>query len=186
MNYIKRKSALQEKRTAKNFKGKTQIASGALYFAKSDVRTGGDRTSGFNETDFLIENKFTDKDFYSLQKSIWEKVEREALNENFRTPLMQIDIGERNPLRLVVIGYNDYIGFRLEEELVVYDVYLTSERKSVKLTIKDWDIIQEEATKQLATPVLFLHYLDKATGKKVSVVILLEQDFLDAWDKIEK
>ena len=64
MNYIKRKSAKQEKRTAKEFGGRTTPASGALSGAKGDVRTGN-RTNGedTNSNDFLIENKYTDKDY---------------------------------------------------------------------------------------------------------------------------
>lgn len=104
MSYIKRKSQKQEKRTAKEFGGKLTPASGALSGAKGDVRTGVRDGSRFNQQDFLIENKFTDKSSYSLKLSIWEKIELEALRDNFRTPLMQIDIQD---LQVVVINRND-------------------------------------------------------------------------------
>src|SRR3712207_7142379 len=94
MSYIKRKSQKQEKRTAKEFGGKTVIASGALWSCKGDVRTD----------DFLIENKFTDKGYYSLKASIWEKITKEATKDNFRIPLMQIDIKN---LSLVVIARSE-------------------------------------------------------------------------------
>ena len=90
--YIKRKSAKQEKRTAREFRGKTTPASGALSGAKGDVRTGVRNGSYTNENDFLIENKYTDKNFYPLKYSIWSKISNEALNDNMRTPMMQIDI----------------------------------------------------------------------------------------------
>ena len=69
--YIKRKSAKQEKRTAREFRGKTTPASGALSGAKGDVRTGVRNGSYTNENDFLIENKYTDKNFYPLKYSIY-------------------------------------------------------------------------------------------------------------------
>src|SRR3712207_382137 len=111
MSYIKRKSQKQEKRTAKEFGGKTVIASGALWSCKGDVRTD----------DFLIENKFTDKGYYSLKASIWEKITKEATKDNFRIPLMQIDIKN---LSLVVIAESDLLGLT-EDEL--------SDRKSTRL-----------------------------------------------------
>lgn len=105
MTYIKRKSKKQEDRTAKDFGGRTTLASGALWTQKADVRTGSDRTSSFNEDDYLIENKFTDADKYKLDRTIWEKIAKEALRDNFRTPLMQIDIQD---LQLVVMDTNTF------------------------------------------------------------------------------
>jgi hypothetical protein len=103
--YIKRKSLKQEKRTAKEFNGKEQIASGALDGMKGDVRTGNTGV-GFNDSDFLIENKFTDKASYSLKKSIWDKIEKESLRDNLRIPLMQIDIQDT---QLVVLNKSDFL-----------------------------------------------------------------------------
>jgi hypothetical protein len=103
--YIKRKSKKQEEATAKQFGGKVQPASGAMYFAKADVRTG-ETGVGFNDSDFLIENKYTDKASYSLKKQIWEKIEKEALKDNMRTPLMQIDIQDK---QLVVLNKSDFL-----------------------------------------------------------------------------
>lgn len=103
--YIRRKSQKQESRTAKEFGGKTQIASGALDGMKADVRTG-DTGVGFNDSDFLIENKFTDAKSYSLKKATWEKIEKEALKDNLRIPIMQIDIQET---QLVVLNKSDFL-----------------------------------------------------------------------------
>jgi hypothetical protein len=103
--YIKRKSQKQENRTAKEFGGRTQPASGAIPTLKGDVRTG-ETTPSFNSTDFLIENKFTDKASYSLKKQIWEKIEKEALKDNLRIPLMQIDIQDKE---LVLLNKSDFL-----------------------------------------------------------------------------
>lgn len=90
MNYTKKKSQKQEQRTAKEFGGKVTPASGALDGAKGDVRT----------MDYLIENKFTDADRYTLSVKTWTKIEEEAVRDGLRTPMMQIDIQD---VSLVVI-----------------------------------------------------------------------------------
>ena len=74
MQYIKKKSLNQERRTAKQFGGLTQPASGAIEGLKGDVRTHGRSAGRFNDKDFLIENKFTDAKSYVLQQTTWEKI----------------------------------------------------------------------------------------------------------------
>lgn len=100
VTYIKRKSKKQEERTAREFYGKTQIASGAIESIKGDVRTGEREAGKFNNDDFLIENKFTDSDRYKFTLPTWNKISHEAFRDNFRTPLMQVDIKD---LQLVII-----------------------------------------------------------------------------------
>ena len=92
--YVKRKSDRQERRTAKEFGGRTQIASGALPGMKGDVRTGERVAGKLNDNDFLIENKYTEAPSYKLTLATWDKIAKEALRDSFRTPLMQIDIRE--------------------------------------------------------------------------------------------
>lgn len=96
MTYIRKKSQKQEKRTAKEFGGKTQIASGALWTMKADVRTDK----------YLIENKFTDADFYKLDASTWKKIFEEATRDSNRIPLMQIDIQDT---QLIMGSFYDVI-----------------------------------------------------------------------------
>lgn len=100
---VKEKSQKQEQRTAKQLGGRTQIASGAIWAMKADVRT----------EDFLIENKYTDTNFYNLNVATWEKIFKEATNDNLRIPLMQIDIKdkycivcEESYLNMLIEGYN--------------------------------------------------------------------------------
>ena len=90
---VKKKSQIQESKTADLLGGRTQIASGAIWSMKADVRTD----------DYLVENKFTDEDHYSLTRATWEKIEHEAINDSLRTPMMQIDIREQ---QVVVIDKN--------------------------------------------------------------------------------
>ena len=92
MKTVKKRSQKQEKSVAKQFGGKQVIASGALWFADSDVRTDK----------FLIECKTTEKDYYPLTAKVWEKIEEEAIKDRGRTPLMIIDLEDED--RLVVFN----------------------------------------------------------------------------------
>ena len=88
------KSNIQEKRTAKDIKGKTTIASGSLC-QRGDV---------FNEH-FLVECKTTEKPYYSLTKKVWDKIVKEARNSNLRTPVMRIDISDSdNPMSFAILN----------------------------------------------------------------------------------
>lgn len=115
--YIRKKSQKQEKRTAKEFSGRTQIASGSIETMKADVRTGYDnREKGkFNDSDFLIENKFTDSPHYILKADIWRKIDSEAFNDNLRVPLMQIDVRESS---YVVHSFPENIGSKVTENKI--------------------------------------------------------------------
>jgi hypothetical protein len=163
--YIKRKSQAQEKRTASQFGGRPQIASGAIDGMKSDVRTG-DTTVGFKQSDFLIENKFTDDTRYILHLATWTKVEKEALRDNLRTPLMQIDIGR--DVKIVVLDENDFLAFGGE-----WENKYTTPIKGKSISIKEKDI---HNLLDVYKPVWKLAFVN---SKKNLVVIQLS-DFLNA------
>lgn len=79
---LKKKSQLQEKSVAKDLNAKTVVASGALWGSKGDVR----------HDEFLVECKTTEKSYYSLTMTVWEKIEKEATKDGLRIPLMCVDI----------------------------------------------------------------------------------------------
>ena len=81
---VKKKSQLQEKSVAKDLDAKTVIASGALWGSKGDVR----------HDEFLVECKTTEKPFYSVTMKVWEKIEKEAIRDGLRIPLMCVDIND--------------------------------------------------------------------------------------------
>lgn len=145
------------------------------------MRTGGQRTSSFNETDFLIENKFTDKPYYILKKDIWEKIKSEAVQDNFRIPLMQIDI--LDDLELVAMDLNDYRGFKLEEYMEVleesHDIY----KKSFRLEHDRITELDKEAYEQMRTLVISINM---EVGKPERLVIMKKEDFIHVWEKVEK
>lgn len=79
---VKKKSQLQEKSVAKDLNARTVVASGALWGSKGDVR----------HDNLLVECKTTEKDFYSVTIPTWEKIEREAIKDGIRVPVMCVDI----------------------------------------------------------------------------------------------
>lgn len=93
----------QEKDVAKKFNARQVIASGAIWFSKADVRN----------SEYLIECKTTGNTYYSLTAKVWEKIEREAIKDHMRTPLMVIDL-EHGKDRIIVFRPKD---FGLETEL---------------------------------------------------------------------
>ncbi len=130
---VRKKSQLQEKSVAKEFGAKTVIASGSLWFADSDVRSDK----------FLIECKTTDKDFYSLKSSVWEKIEREADLDHMRIPLMVIDIRDR---RFMVFNPESF-DTRLNES---YECSCDDmNAKSFRLTYSLLDEIEEDLEERI-------------------------------------
>ncbi len=98
---VKAKANKQEKDFAKrasNLGARRQPASGAFWSAKGDVRIGGLA---------LGDNKFTKYKSLSVTKEMWEKVKREAMEQNIRIPFLQIEMAETD--RLVVLDENDFL-----------------------------------------------------------------------------
>jgi hypothetical protein len=117
---IKRISDQQERRTAKDFSrgkgdGRNRPGSGNKDHAKGDAITGRSEAGKLNADDFLIENKFTFETFYTVKMDTWNKIANEALRENMRTPILQVDIAKGTPaeVHLVLMDYNDFLGFDL-------------------------------------------------------------------------
>ena len=97
MKTVKRRSQKQEKSVAKDFNARPTVASGALWGMKGDVRNDK----------FLIECKTTEKDYYSITAKVWEKIEKEALKDHMRIPLMIIDLKDRE--RIIVFRPQDFL-----------------------------------------------------------------------------
>ena len=101
-NRILNKSVKQEKRSAENYNGSRNVMSGAGWVRKNDVRT----------EDLLIENKFTEKQSYSLKLADLIKLTRVAVKED-RIPVMQIDISGRS---YVVLCETDFMEMIANEQ----------------------------------------------------------------------
>jgi len=93
-----RRSQRQEKRNAKeraDIGGQVTKGSGCGEYDKADVR----------DDYFLSENKTTEKKSYSLKKTEWEKIRKQALDKD-RIPIMDIEIVGTD--ELVVVRKTDF------------------------------------------------------------------------------
>lgn len=87
----------KEQKDAKLFGAKLTPRSGGLWFAKADSKS----------QQFLIENKTTDKENFTIQGKVWEKIYNEAII-NSRTAILSIMFGKKKT-ELVIIDKNDFI-----------------------------------------------------------------------------
>lgn len=87
----------KEKSDAKALNAKRTPRSGGLWFAKGDSKSER----------FLIENKTTAKENFTIQGKVWEKIAREAIMEG-RVPLLSVEFGDKK-IELVIIEKNDFI-----------------------------------------------------------------------------
>ena len=118
---VKKKSQLQEKSVAKDLDAKTVIASGALWGSKGDVR----------HDDFLVECKTTEKSFYSVTMTVWEKIEKEAIKDGLRIPLMCIDLNDGKD-RFAVFREKDFRHYKTYYDLETGDTSW-SDKKSFRV-----------------------------------------------------
>jgi hypothetical protein len=93
-----KQSLKHEKRLAKAVGGQRNVASGAFWFRKGDVRS----------QDLLIEHKWTGKKSFTLKSDVLEKITTEALLDS-RTPVLGISL---NNVNYVVMDENDFLTIR--------------------------------------------------------------------------
>ena len=147
---VKKKSQLQEKSVAKDLNAKTIIASGALWGSKGDVR----------HDEFLVECKTTEKSFYSLTMKVWDKIDKEAIKDGLRTPLMCVDINDGKD-RFAVFREKDFKHYKTYYDLETGDSSWTH-AKSFRV--------------QYPERILMLGYSDK--GETPVFVVAPWDDFL--------
>lgn len=92
-NSTKYASDRQEKRVAKEISGKQVVASGSKWGSKGDVR----------DDLYLIECKTTRNKFYTLNINTWIKIQREAIKDGLRTPIMCVDL-ENGKTKLAIFN----------------------------------------------------------------------------------
>lgn len=93
-----KQSLKHEKRLAKAVGGQRNVASGAFWFRKGDVRS----------KDLLIEHKWTGKKSFSIKADVLEKITTEALLES-RTPVLGFSLNDSN---YVILDENDFLTIR--------------------------------------------------------------------------
>ena len=96
---VRNRSVKQEQNLAGMLKGAgTVTGSGSNPFRKGDIRSDA----------FLIEAKYTDKDFYILRLNTWQKIVRGAVADGLRIPAMLVDLKYETPEQktLVIVDAN--------------------------------------------------------------------------------
>ncbi len=78
--------------------------SGGMWFAKGDSKN----------TVYLIENKTTEKESFSISVKLWKKLEREALLSD-RIPILSMEIG-KDKIGLIVLSIEDFYELGLNKD----------------------------------------------------------------------
>jgi len=86
----------KEKKDAKLFGARRTPRSGGIWFAKGDSKSD----------QFLIENKTTVNERFSITAQVWEKISKEALLTS-RVPLLSVEFGKKKH-EIVVMDKNDF------------------------------------------------------------------------------
>lgn len=115
---IKSKSKKQESRIAKQIQGKVTPASGGKWFCKADVRNDK----------YLVEAKYTDTNYYTLNVRTWNKIAKEAIKDGLRVPVMCIDIKKKS---YAVLRVDDFIFLNKGKAL---EGMLHEKAKSIRLS----------------------------------------------------
>lgn len=131
---LKKMSQKQERAVAEEFSAKTVVASGAKWGSKGDVRNDK----------YLIECKITQKPFYSLTKTTWEKIEKEAIKDGLRIPMMCVDV-DNGVNQFIVMLYTDVpeeIKDKYKDVYVAcYSIFDKKSFQVKKLEKADWYIV---------------------------------------------
>ena len=93
-----KQSLKHEKRIAKNIGGQRNVASGAFWFRKGDVRS----------KDLLVEHKWTGKKSFTIKSDVLEKIVTEATME-FRTPVLGVSLNNED---YVLMLESDFLQLR--------------------------------------------------------------------------
>jgi hypothetical protein len=94
---MKKQWEKKEQKDANSFRGRRTPRSGGLWFAKADVKSDT----------YLIENKTSAKESFSITSKLWEKINREALI-NSKIPLMSLEFGKKK-IELIVMSKDDFL-----------------------------------------------------------------------------
>ena len=158
---VRKISQKQEKSVAKDLNARTVVASGALWNAKADVRN----------SQFLVECKTTEKDYYTITAKVWEKICKEANRDRMREPLLVIDLHNNHKERYVCFPFT-IIPFTLGGENDVTPLWLKGNIVSVSANAKQFRFFGVE--KHHATTVTFY----SSNKKRYNTIVLMRfKDF---------
>lgn len=121
------KSMQNESKVADLVSARVNIASGSLWFLKGDLRL----------PNFLLEDKMTDKEYYILKLKTWEKINKEAIRDSLRQPIMTLNIdGDR----FGVMFYSTLQQLVLEKDIEPIVNKKVEETKYKSYRVRDFDV----------------------------------------------
>lgn len=157
-----RDSQRQEKDLAMDLGGRVQKASGALAYAKGDVRVLG-------KTRVRAEAKCTVRDWYALSYRVVEKIENEALNGGDDLWVLQLRF-QGTPSQFAVCDYQWFMQCRSGVPGdVAPETYITV-KKSVRLSRPGLLKLMAESYNNKTEPHLVVKFEREPTWKWVSVI----------------
>ena len=155
---IKKVATKRERALSKDVGGRRHTGSGSLWYKKSDASDG----------DFQYEDKFTEKDYYTVTITSLNKIEREARTVN-KIPVFKFGL----------LNKHDYVVLRDKD--CIYDI------KTLKRSLV--------GNKNMRLYFSNIHTISSISSYKIFIGLLLEskafvlmsyKDFLDVKDKIVK
>ena len=156
---IKRESRKRELEIAKQTGGKRHTGSGSLWWKKSDA----------SDSHFQYEDKFTGKDYFTLSRTVLDKIEKEARGE-LKIPVLRFGF-------INTKGVREFVVLRAEDcQCKEQPPHLNYGKKSHRMWLELLRIINKETT---ARPVLL-----KISLNKKQYLLLTWEDFLDVKDII--
>ena len=174
--YRRKVSNKQESDWAKKTGGKTQIASGAFWHSKGDVREECEEILA----GFCWENKYTAREFFRLSVDLWEEIREKAYGQgNIPGIHLQFTNTELDEdVKLVFVECEKFSEFidgstetfcRLEMEEKTY--------KSVRINPFKWREYEIEMYANDNTPILDV-IIDHDDYDRINLIGISEEEFL--------
>ena len=164
MRSVKERAQRRERSAAKEIGGRSVIGSGALWFDKGDIKTDT----------FLIEDKFTDADTYTIQLATLKTIEKQA-SKVHKVPFLRFGF-EKYGTNYMMFNINYY-----NEVLDPYEV--TKYRIEVN---KKSTIIPHEFFERLelnATGFIICYIIFKEDNTETSFAVMTWGDFKNQQNK---
>ena len=155
---IKKKSRKREYEIAKQTGGKRHTGSGSLWWKKSDA----------SDSHFQYEDKFTEKEYFTISRAVLEKIEKEAQGE-FKIPVLRFGFTEAK-------GVTEFVVLRVKD-CVTREPFPRID--SVKKSHRAWLELLQEFNDEALGNILVLLSLDKK-----QYLLLTWDTFLDVKDII--
>ena len=167
----RRNSQKQEDRWAKLVGGNTQVASGAFWHSKGDVKEKVVEIL----SNFCWENKYTSKGKFRIKKKTWLGIKEKAYTQG-NIPGMHIEL--QHPkfddfIRLVVISKQEFDG--LVKNTTEYEIETKeTSYKSFRIEGDKWRRFEKETYGKNKAPIMEIKLIEH----DITWILLSEEEFL--------